>query len=207
MQRILKSVKITTLFIAIVLCILAGVHFWGLHAHQRAAEIRELQRQALERAWSFEQGDIQVEIDGVARGFTTGESTTERGLLVKTSDFLLIKIDLYNSSSNRIYDYTTFRDNAILTDNKGNSYLKNSGWKNKNSTVVQIDWIPPYPHNNTRYVNSTRIHPSTGFTDELAFDVPNSTGDVLYLQLHAENFGGTNKIQFEIPVSRIVDWQ
>jgi hypothetical protein len=47
---------------------------------------------------------------------------------------------------------------------------------------------------------------NTGYTDMLGFDIPDSAGKILYLELQAENFGGTGKIRFEIPVSRIKNW-
>jgi hypothetical protein len=151
---------------------------------------------------TFQQGNIQGEIDEIVHGFTTGESPTERGLIVKTSNFLLIKVSVSNTSSNRIYDYTTLRNNATLTDNKENNYHK----IDSNQTVeeygkVSVGWVAPYPLRGKFYSNSSRISPHTGREDMLGFDIPDSPGDVLYFELQAENFGGTGKIRFEIPVS------
>jgi hypothetical protein len=156
---------------------------------------------------TFQQGNINGEIDEIIHGFATGESPTERGLIIKTSNFLLIKVSVSNTSSNRIYDYTTLRNNATLTDNKGNNYRK----IDSNQTVeehgkVSVGWVAPYPLRGKFYSNSSRISPHTGREDMLGFDIPDSPGDVLHLELQAENFGGTGKIQFEIPVSRIKNW-
>jgi DNA-directed RNA polymerase subunit RPC12/RpoP len=167
---------------------------------------------------TFQQGNIKGNIGEIIHGFTTGESSTERGLIVKTCNFLLIKVSVSNTSSNRICDYTTFRDNAILTDDNGNNYRKLEQFANpalKTSIEERgntIDgWMPPnggWSGWLTRpfYPNSSRISPHTGRDDMLGFEIPDSAGKVLHLELQAENFGGTGKIQFEIPVSRIKNW-
>jgi hypothetical protein len=154
----------------------------------------------------FKQGDIKVEIDDIVHHCTTEESPTERGLIIKTSNFLLIKLSCYNTSSNRIYDYTTLRNKAVLTDNKGNNYAKLERFANRNLNVkireqgtVLDGWVPPSgfdpePFLGSFFANSSRIWPSMGRTDMLGFDIPDSPGNVLYLQLSADNFGGTGTL-------------
>jgi hypothetical protein len=105
-------------------------------------------------AWSaimtVQHGDIEVAISDIVRCVTRGESPTERGLIVKTSDFLLITVESSNTSSNRIYDYTTFRDKAVLTDNNSNNYPKLERFANRNLNISIIEqgkvkggWVPP----------------------------------------------------------------
>jgi hypothetical protein len=167
---------------------------------------------AHEREWIFQQGDIEVKIDNVVHGYTTGESKKERGLIVKTSNFLLINVTVDNLSSNKICDYTTLRNNATLTDNHKNNYRRIDSNKRveENGKVYDV-WEPPrYAYTNMPYVsyygNSSRMYPLGGRLDELGFDIPDSPGDVLHLELSAENFGGTGKIKFDIPASRIQNW-
>ncbi len=167
---------------------------------------------------TFQQGDIKVEINGIVHGFTTGESPAERGLIVRTSNFLLITLSSYNTSTNRIYDYTTLRNKAILTDNRGNIYHKLERFANRALNVkireqgkVLDGWVPPSgfdpePFLGSFFANSSRMWPKTGRKDMLGFDIPDSPGNVLYLELSAENFGGTGSIKFDIPTSRIKDW-
>lgn len=155
----------------------------------------------------FQQGNIKGEIDDIIHGFTTGESATERGLIVKTSNFLLIKVSVFNASSDRIYDYTTLRNGATLTDNKENNYRKiDSKQTVEEYGKVSDGWVAPYPFRDKFYANSSRISPNTGREDMLGFDIPDSPGNVLYLEFPAENFGGAGKIRFEIPVSQIENW-
>jgi len=95
---------------------------------------------------TLQQGNVKGETDEIVHGFTTGENPTERGLIVKTSNFLLIKVSVSNTSSNRIYDYTTLRNHATLTDNKGNNYRR----IDSNQTVEEYEkvtdgWVAPYP--------------------------------------------------------------
>jgi hypothetical protein len=40
----------------------------------------------------------------------------------------------------------------------------------------------------------------------LGFDIPDVSGSVLHLELSAENFGGGDKLNFEIPVNAIKGW-
>ena len=158
----------------------------------------------------FKQGDVEVTLDNVVRGFTTGESTTERGKIVRTSNFLVINVSLYNKGSDRIYDYKTFRSGSVLTDDNGNKYTQTAGRVSSESgphgEQVYL-WCPPYPLNDRFYPSLGRISPKTGRDDVVAFNVPNSPGTNLNLELPAANFGGTGKIEFEIPVSTIKNWQ
>jgi hypothetical protein len=177
---------------------------------------KDVQEKAEITPKSFKLGDVDVIINDVVHGFQTGESPTERGLIVKTSNLLLVTIDLNNSSSDKICDYTTFRQNAVLTDNKGNNYKKlerfaghNLNTRNEEYGRVTDGWVSP---NYTLfadvkfYADSSRIQPKTGREDMLGFEIPNSPGGVLYLELPAANLGGTGKIKFEIPVGRIKNW-
>ena len=163
---------------------------------------------------TFQQGNIKVEINDIVHGYQQGESSTERGLIVKTGNYLLIKVSLFNSSSNRIYDYTTFRDSAILTDENGYKYNKLTRYANR-SLKVRIEefgrftdgWENPNSGFGPNfYANSCRISPQTGREDMLGFEIPDSPGKVLHLELSAENFGGTGKIEFEVPVTEIQNW-
>ena len=159
---------------------------------------------------SFKQGDIEVKINDVVHGFTTGESATEHGKIVKTSNFLLISVSLYNKSSDTIYDYKTFRSGSALTDDNGNKYTQTAGRISSeigpHGEQVYL-WCPPYPLNDKFYPSLGRINPKTGRDDVVAFNVPNSPGTNLNLELPAANYGGTGKIKFEIPVSTIKNWQ
>ena len=158
---------------------------------------------------SFKQGEVEIKINDVVRSFTKGESPAERGQIVKTSDFLLVRFSLENKSSDRIYDYKTFRSGVHLTDDRGNDFSQSSGRSSSEidpyGQTVYL-WEPPYPLNDKIYPCSARIRPNTGQDDVVAFDVPNSTGTNLFLELPAANIGGTGIIKFEIPVSIIKDW-
>jgi hypothetical protein len=163
---------------------------------------------------TFQQGNIAGKINDVVVSSTTGESPTERGLIVTTRNFLLVEVSLSNTGSNRICDYTTFRDGAVLTDDKGNTYRKIDSKTTVDTPFGPVDgWAAPKGwwagKDNFRayiFVNSCRIQPHNGQDDMLAFYIPDSPGNILYLELPAANFDGTGKIRFEIPVSRIKNW-
>lgn len=157
---------------------------------------------------AFRQGNITVEIFEVADHYTMGESPTDRGLIVKTRNFLTITVVLYNLSTNRIVDYTTFRDDAILTDDNGNNYRKLRPLNVTQVETGRVGWKTPdfWDGSSGFYENSFRISPELNRVDMLGFEIPDSPGKVLHLELSAEHFGGTGKIEFEIPVSMIKDW-
>lgn len=173
---------------------------------------------------AFQQGDITVKMGDVVHEFTTkeSESPTEHGLLVKekTNNYLLIRVDMFNSSSNRICDFSTFRSNAVLTDNKGNYYRNLERFDNRDLNVTLVlqptyrkedekvvhGWKPPPSQGDFFFADSKRVQPNTFWDDMLGYEMTDSPGTVLHLELSAENFGGTGKIKFEIPVSTIKNW-
>jgi hypothetical protein len=97
-----------------------------------------------------------------------------------------------------------------LTDDNGNKYTQTAGRISSeigpHGEQVYL-WCPPYPLNDKFYPSLGRINPKTGRDDVVAFNVPNSPGTNLNLELPAANYGGTGKIKFEIPVSTIKNWQ
>jgi|SRR5208282_1340648 len=153
-------------------------------------------------------GNVMVTVMRVDHYSTSAESPTQHGLVVQTSNYLLINLLANNESADRIYDYSTWRNAAKLTDNKGNIFPRIIDWKKVVPThEMRSGWTgdPPDDWTKAQFGQSTRLQPHGGQLEEmLGFDIPASHGEILYLELPAENIGGSGVFRFEIPTNIIV---
>jgi hypothetical protein len=94
-----------------------------------------------------------------------------------------------------------------LTDNEGNNFPKIVNWSKVVPTnKMRSGWTGEAPDSFARaqYGRSAQLSPHGGQLEEmLGFDIPASHGDILHLELPAENVGGTEIFRFEIPTGII----
>jgi hypothetical protein len=137
-----------------------------------------------EKSWSksrvVQQGDLQIQVeqmyinpDFVPNGIGMGVDPT--------GDNFHIKVNISNLSRTQKIDFSTWRDNATLSDNYGNSYK-----------AIVFSSTPTYLHNNAT------IYPGQEISDILIFQSPVANWEWLHLELPASNFGGSGMIRFEI---------
>lgn len=148
------------------------------------------------RKGAVRQGDIQVRVAGVSVGKVPLEDAFSEGSKSK-DDFLMVKLELKNTSSTRKVEYHTWsgrdlifeRDYATLRDNFDNVY--------KRVSFGQIS------HPVGAVERSESIYPGKSISDVLVFEVPVDTIEYLRLELPAKNFGGTGMLRLQIPKSMI----
>ena len=141
------------------------------------------------------QGDMQIRVASVKTGKVAirdamgGENSNSKDAL------LSITVELTNLSETKKLDYTTWgggnfaveRDFATLKDNFDNSYKR-----------INFGMDPPVGR-----IKSDSIYPGKSLTDVLVFELPVAKVTDLYLELPAQNFGGTGMIRLQIPASMI----
>ncbi len=133
-------------------------------------------------------GDIRVRINSAVLGRPKDWVIPPR--IGKSTQFLILTIELSNSTKNRKIDHTGWAVRTAagmgvkLTDEVPNHYALKAG------AIGQGGSEP--------------IYPGQSVEDKLIFERPIDAAKVLRLQLPAAAFGGKGTVQFEIPKEMIV---
>lgn len=108
------------------------------------------------------------------------------GVTPLQGNYLKISVWISNTDPKMKMDFSTWRDDASLSDDCGNVYKRITSGFGQRFYMVPED--------------TTSIYPGSEFRDMLIFEPPVSAAKKLYLELPASNFGGWGAVRFEIPM-------
>lgn len=128
-------------------------------------------------------GSVHVTISDPFSGVLFLDNGEGLGVTPLQGNYLQISIWVSNTDSNMKMDFSTWRDNASLSDEHGNVYRRITGFGQK------LYNLP---------ADTASIYPGADFRDMVIFEMPVGTAKKLYLQLPANNFGGWGTVRFEI---------
>jgi hypothetical protein len=140
-------------------------------------------------------GDLQVQVDGVARGKVDLKDVF-RGAGQSKDELLVIKLTLTNMNPNKKVEYRSWsgadfsvgRDYATLKDNFGNGY-KRITFGLGAGPVGGVE-------------RNESIYPNKSQTDVLVFELPVDTATHLDLEMPATNYGGEGFVRFRLPITK-----
>ena len=198
-------------FLIVLLCggIVGGSIWWlrpDLFGNEPVAENTEKERDSTEKKPAPQEtkfvdlgkpafaGGVRITITSATIEFVAGTAGDNR---FKSEDKLLaIKVRIENNSGEKKVDYigwggavpVPITKTPRLTDDAGNTY-KLVTFTGERHADGQI--------------RTKAIEPHRGIHDLLVFEPPADEADMLKLELPARNFGGTGKIGFQVPRSKI----
>jgi hypothetical protein len=129
-------------------------------------------------------GSVQVTISDPFSGVLFLDNGEGFGVTPLQGNYLQISIWVSNTDSNMKMDFSTWRDNASLSDEHGNVYRRITPGFGQKLYNLPAD--------------TASIYPGSDFRDMVIFEMPVGTAKKLYLQLPANNFGGWGTVRFEI---------
>ena len=123
---------------------------------------------------SVKVGRMWINPDFVPNGIGDGVTPTE--------DNFHIVVEISNLNPRQKLEFSTWRDNAELSDTNGNSY-----------STLSFSATPTY------LKNGGTIYPQDSFSDILVFQKPIPNVGVLHLKLPLSNLGMHGELGFEVP--------
>ena len=108
-------------------------------------------------------------------------------------DFLTLKIQIKNLSSQIKLDYTAWKYSAFLTDENNNSYK-----------LIRPDSFGAWFVRSYGTKAATAIYPQTEYEEMLLFEKPVAAARYLLLVLPSANIRESGNLQFRIPATMVL---
>ena len=171
--------------------------------------------------WSKSMSEKRGEINVVVRRVHIGEVVINDALgqrQITRENFLTITLAVANMEPNKKIDFRSWNGTANLSDNNGNNYKRINVTPDMGITPnmndgtagrMKLDGVPvisitPNMEGRIANVGPVSIYPQKKQLDAIVFEPPVENTQWLHLELPADNFGGSGKLRFEIPIGKIL---